>query len=352
MPEAPGHRLRVASVVPQTHDSVSVAFDVPAALADRFRHRPGQFLTLRVPAAGGGWAARCYSLSSAPDDGPPTITVKRVRDGLASNWICDSLRPGSEIEVLPPAGAFVPREGHRNLLLLAGGSGITPIMSILRARMSRPGGTAVLVYANRDERSVIFSAELRELSARHPDRLVVIHLLESVQGLPAVGQLARLCAPFAASDAALLCGPAPFMEAVAAALARVGIARERIVTEKFRSLESDPFAVSDATVPGDAMSGKSAREGTPATVAVELDGERRTFTWPAQTVLLDLLRAHGVDAPFSCREGACSACACRLRAGEVKMLRNDVLEEEDLADGYILACQSLPVSDHVEVTYD
>jgi 3-ketosteroid 9alpha-monooxygenase subunit B len=348
MPASPGHRLRVAAVVRETHDSVSVAFDMPAGLAGRFRHLPGQFLTLRIPVPGGGWAARCYSLSSAPDDGLPTITVKRVRDGLASNWICDALHPGSEVEVLPPAGLFVPRDDQRNLLMLAGGSGITPIMSILRARLAVPGTTAVLIYANRDERSVIFSADLRELGAKYPERLLVIHLLESVQGLPTVGQLARLCAPFAAADAALLCGPAPFMDAAAAALARAGISRERIVTEKFRSLESDPFAVPDR----DAVVGDRPVDGRVATVEVQLDGEHRTLNWPAQTLLLDLLRANGLDAPFSCREGACSACACRLLGGEVKMLRNDVLEEEDLADGYILACQSLPVSDQVEVTYD
>ena len=237
-----GHRLRVAAVVRETQDSVSVAFDVPAALADRFRHLPGQFLTLRIPVPGGGWAARCYSLSSAPGDGPPTITVKRVQDGLASNWICDTVQPGSEIEVLPPAGLFAPQEEHQHLLLLAGGSGITPIMSILRSRLAQPGTSAVLIYANRDEQSVIFGAELRKLTAMHASRLLVIHLLESVQGLPTTQLLAQLCAPFAASDAALLCGPGPFMDAASTALAEAGMTRERIVTEKFRSLDSDPFA--------------------------------------------------------------------------------------------------------------
>jgi 3-ketosteroid 9alpha-monooxygenase subunit B len=351
MPASPGHRLRVAAVVRETHDSVSVAFDVPAGLTGRFRHLPGQFLTLRIPVPGGGWAARCYSLSSAPDDGLPTITVKRVRDGLASNWICDALQPGSEVEVLPPAGLFVPREDHQDLLLLAGGSGITPIMSILRHRLSRPGGTAVLIYANRDERSVIFADELRALSAGHPGRLLVIHLLESVQGLPTVGQLARLCAPYADADAALLCGPAPFMAAAAAALTQAGMSHERVVTEKFLSLEGDPFALPDPAALA-AAAGEGATAGRVATLEVELYGQRRALDWPAQTLLLDTLRANGLDAPFSCREGACSACACRLLAGEVKMLRNDVLEEEDLAEGYILACQSLPVSDQVGVTYD
>ncbi|WP_043841731.1 ferredoxin--NADP reductase [Amycolatopsis taiwanensis] len=341
-------RLRVARVVRETHDAVSVEFEVPAELVERFRFEPGQFLTLRIPTPDGGWAARCYSLCSAPGDGPPTITVKRVAGGLASNWICETLGPGDEIEVLPPAGLFVPRAGQRDLLLFAGGSGITPIMSILRARLAAPGGSAVLVYANSDERSVIFAGELRRLAAEHPDRLLVLHLLDSVQGLPTAELLASLCRPFRAADVAMLCGPAPFMAVAGEALARLGVPRERVVTEKFRSLESDPF-----TEPGSATDAETVPAGREAaTVTVELDGERRTLPWPAQTPLLDLLRGNGLDAPFSCREGACSACACRLVAGEVKMLRNEVLEEEDLAEGYLLACQAVPVTEHVEVTYD
>jgi len=343
MTETPGQRLRVADVVAETHDAVSVSFEVPPGASETFHHRPGQFLTVRVPVPGGSWAARCYSLSSAPGDGRLTITVKRVPEGLASNWICDEVRPGTEIEVLPPAGMFVPREEDQNLLLVAGGSGITPIMSILRTRLARPGGSAVLVYANRDERSVIFGDELRALCAEHPDRLLVLHLLASVQGLPTVGQLSRLCKPFSTADSAMLCGPGPFMAVVTEALTRAGMPGDRIATEKYQSLQSDPFAESAEPAP--------AGEAT-ATVTVELYGERRTLPWPAQTPLLDLLRGNGLDAPFSCREGACSACACRLTEGEVKMLRNEVLEEDDLAEGYILACQAVPVTAHIEVTYD
>ncbi|QFU92505.1 ferredoxin--NADP reductase [Amycolatopsis sp. YIM 10] len=339
----PGRRLKVVSVVRETRDAVSVVLDVPADSAAAFRYRPGQFLTVRVPAPSGRWVARCYSLSGAPEDGPLTITVKRVADGIASSWICEELEPGHEIEVLPPAGNFVPRDEARELLLFAGGSGITPIMSILRARLARPGGSAVLVYANRDDQSVIFADELRALATAHPDRLLVLHLLESVQGLPTVDHLARLCRPSGAADLAMLCGPGPFMEVAADALSRIGVPGDRVVTEKFRSLESDPFA----DVRTDPVDQEAA-----ATVTVELDGERRTLAWPAQTPLLDLLRGQGMDAPFSCREGACSACACRLLSGEVQMLRNEVLEKEDLAEGYVLACQAVPVTEHIEITYD
>lgn len=366
------HRLAVGEVVAETADAVSVVFEVPAELAERYTYRPGQFLTLRVPGPDEGWVARCYSLCSSPEQGPGLkITVKRVADGWGSNWICDRLRPGMSLDVLPPAGLFTPRRWDRDLLLIAGGSGITPVMSILRAALARGSARLALLYANRDERSVIFAAELRELVAAHPDRLVVLHWLESVQGLPGCAALAELVRPFAGREV-FLCGPAAFMDTTCGALAELGVPRERLHIERFRSLTEDPFetpapARTATSVPSTATSAPSevavadaeegegaplSADGPASTVAVELDGERHTLRWPAGTKLLDLLREHGLDAPFSCREGACSACACRITAGEVKMLRNEVLDQCDLDEGYILACQALPVTDSVEVTYD
>ncbi|WP_413098269.1 2Fe-2S iron-sulfur cluster-binding protein [Streptomyces sp. Inha503] len=339
----PIRTLRVAEVTPETDDAVSVAFH--AEESGELLYRPGQFLTLRVPAPD-GWAARCYSLSSAPGDARPTVTVKRVPGGVASNWICDRLRPGDTIDVLPPAGRFTPAPGHRDLLLFAAGSGITPVMSILRAR-AREGGKAVLVYANRDERSVIFAAGLRRLTEEYPDRIQVVHWLETLYGLPDANRLAALVRSWAGADAAMLCGPAPFMRVSDEALRQLGMDRARVLTEEYRSLASDPF-VSLAAAPQEPPSDQAGA----TTVTVELDGERRTFPWPARTTLLDLLRAQDLDAPFSCREGACSACACRVVDGEVKLLRNTVLEDEDLAEGYVLACQAVPLTEHVEVVYD
>lgn len=341
-----GIRLRVRDVVVETPDARSVEFEIPPEHADRFRYAPGQFLTVRVPGGSGRTAARCYSLASAPDlDEHLTVTVKRVAGGAVSNWICDNLEPGHELEVLPPAGRFTPRSLDADLLMFAGGSGITPIMSIARSVLARSAGSVVLVYANRDERSVIFADRLRELSDRHPGRLTVLHLLESVEGLPSVARLRALATPFAGRDAALVCGPAPFMDAVTTALVEVGVPRERVIVERFLSLATDPFAETPAAVGTDP--GPDA-----ARLTVTLDGERREMAWPLTTPLLDLLRGAGLEAPFSCREGACSACACKVSGGEVRMIRNDVLEAEDLEEGWVLACQSLPVTDEVEITYD
>src|SRR5262249_52604272 len=153
--------LRVAEVVPETADAHSVVFDVPDELAQRFRYRPGQFLTLRLPSDLTGSVARCYSLSSSPHDGVrPQITVKRTADGYGSNWICDHVETGTVLEVHPPSGRFVPKDLDADLLLLSGGSGITPVMSILRSALGQGEGHVVLVYANRDEDSVIFADTL------------------------------------------------------------------------------------------------------------------------------------------------------------------------------------------------
>jgi 3-ketosteroid 9alpha-monooxygenase subunit B len=318
------HRLRVTEVVDETPDAKSFVLE-----GGGFTPKPGQFLTVRI-----GTAARCYSLSSAPHE-PLKITVKRTPDGYGSHWMCDNAVVGTELDVLGPVGVFTPASLDGDLLAFAGGSGITPVMSIIRSVLAGGAGRVTLVYANRDEQSVIFARELAALAAAHPDRLVVVHWLESVQGLPTVPQLAALTRP---CDEAFVCGPTPFMDAARAALRQAGAARVHV--ERFASLSSNPFA--------DAV---ASEEGADATVEVELDGARHRFPWPARTRLLDLLLDQGLDAPFSCREGACSACACRLVAGEVKMLNNDVLDEQDLAEGYILACQAVPVTDEVKVTY-
>ncbi|MFL6143680.1 MAG: 2Fe-2S iron-sulfur cluster-binding protein [Labedaea sp.] len=332
-------RLTVAEVIEETEDARSLVFEPPAG----FTYRPGQFLTLRVPSERCGSVARCYSLCSSPHTGErPAVTVKRTPDGYASNWLCDHVRPGTVLEALGPAGIFAPRSLGGDLLLFAAGSGITPVSSIVKSALVEGTGRLVLCYANRDERSVIFRDELRALAGAHRGRLVVIHWLESLQGLPTVPQLRALAAPHAGAEV-LACGPKPFLAVVRGALAGLAVPRERIHIERFASLGANPF--DRATAPSPAGEIRS-------TVELELDGTRHRLRWPAQTRLLDLLLDNGLAAPSSCREGACGACACRLVSGEVKMLTNEVLEQEDLDDGIILACQSLPVTDVVEISYE
>ena len=352
--------LEVVDVVEETADARSISFRVPEGAEEHFRYKPGQFLTLAVPSDRTGVAARCYSLSSSPhDDGPLTVTVKRTAEGYASNWICDHLRPGSTIRSLPPSGIFTPASLDADLLLFGGGSGVTPVMSILRTALARGTGRIVLFYANRDERSVIFAAELARLAREHPERLQVVHWLESVQGLPDQAQLRAFAAAYADRDA-FVCGPAPFMKAAVAALRELDFPRARRHQEKFVSLGGNPFG--DAIGAGETQievtdtetdTETDAQVGRgPVRLEVELDGTTHSFDdWAPGTTLLDHLEAKGVAAPFSCREGECSACAVRLLEGEGSMTNNDVLDDEDLADGIRLACQSHPVTDSVRATY-
>lgn len=350
MAEASFFRLRVAAVVPETADAHSVVFEVPDELEQRFRYRPGQFLTLRLPSDLTGSVARCYSLSSSPHDGVrPQITVKRTADGYGSNWICDNVQSGTVLEVHPPSGRFVPRDLDANLLLLSGGSGITPVMSILRAALGQGEGRVALVYANRDEDSVIFADDLRDLQKRYGDRLMVVHWLESLQGLPDGAALRGLVAPFADREA-FICGPGPFMDTAGEVLRELGVPRRRIHIERFVSLHEDPGAQSVATDVDEAPV-----EGPPggsASLVADLDGEQHRLTWPVGTTLLDLMLDSGLDAPYSCKQGQCSACTCRLTEGEVDLRHNEVLDEQDLAEGYTLACQSMPISESVAISYD
>ncbi|BBX00237.1 3-ketosteroid-9-alpha-monooxygenase, ferredoxin reductase component [Mycolicibacterium moriokaense] len=337
--------LQLAEVVEETADARSLVFKVPDGAdipVERLRYSPGQFLTLRIPSDRTGSVARCYSLCSSPYTGDPlTVTVKRTEGGYASHWLCDNAHAGMKIHVLAPSGTFVPKTLDTDFLLLGAGSGITPMMSICKSALSEGSGKVVLIYANQDENSVIFGAALRDLAAKYPDRLTVVHWLVSVQGLPSAAALAGLAEPYAGHDA-YICGPGPFMAAAEEALKAVGA--ERIHIEVFKSLESDPFA---AVV----IEEDDSDEG-PATAIVTLDGETHEITWPRNAKLLDVLLDKGLDAPFSCREGHCGACAVLKKSGEVEMEVNDVLEQSDLDEGLILGCQARPRSDSVEVTYD
>ncbi len=329
------YQVPVAEVIRETDEACSLVLDVPPPLAATFGYRPGQFITVRVPSDLTGSVARCYSLSSSPLTGErPAITVKRTADGYASNWIVDRVAAGTVLDLLPPAGTFSPRSLDADFLLFAAGSGITPVMSILKSVLAAGRGRVVLVYANRDERSVIFGASLRRLAASAPGRLVIVHWLDSLHGVPAAPAIAALSRPYASYDA-FICGPDPYLAVVRDAL---GPGR-RVHVERFVSLAENPFE--ETLVAG----------GLPATLSVTLDDATTTLPWPAGTRMLDVLIDAGLDAPYSCRQGICGACACQLTGGEVEMAHNEVLEAADIADGYILACQAVALTPEVGITY-
>jgi 3-ketosteroid 9alpha-monooxygenase subunit B len=333
------YQVRVAEVVRETDDACSLVLDVPPELESLFGYRPGQFVTVRVPSEQTGSVARCYSLSSSPQAGDrPAITIKRTDGGYASNWIHDNITAGSTVDLLPPAGTFVPKVLDLDFLLFAAGSGITPVMSIVKSVLAGGRGRVVLIYANRDERSVIFAAALRDLVAEAAGRLTVVHWLDSLLGVPSAAAMAALARPYAGHDA-YICGPDAFLGLVREALGQLGVPARRVHVERFLSLADNPFEAQAVT-------------GPEATLAVTLeDGAAKRLPWPAGVRMLDVLIDAGLDAPYSCRQGICGACACQLTSGEVEMAHNEVLEQADLDEGYILACQAVPLTPEVSITY-
>jgi 3-ketosteroid 9alpha-monooxygenase subunit B len=246
---------------------------------------------------------------------------------------------GAVLDVLPPAGTFCPGSLSGDFLLFAAGSGITPVMSILKSALAGGRGRVVLVYANRDEGSVIFGSLLRRLAFDSGGRLVVVHWLDSLLGVPSAAALAALARPYVSFDA-FICGPDAYLAVVREALGRLGVPGSRVHVERFLSLAENPFEDAPVVVGGAA-----------ATLSVTLDGATTRLPWPAGIRMLDVLIEAGLDAPYSCRQGICGACACQLTGGEVEMAHNEVLEPADLADGYILACQAVSLTLEVCITY-
>jgi 3-ketosteroid 9alpha-monooxygenase subunit B len=338
------HELRVARVVSESHDSMSIVLEIPEPLRDAFGYRAGQFLSFKVPFEG-QVLVRSYSLSSSPDtDSEHKVTVKRVDDGRISNLFNDEVREGSRLMVVPPAGFFVLEPGTaRDLTLFSGGSGITPCISILKTALRTTGLRIRLVYANRDERSIIFRDEIEALRREHADRLSVIHSLDDVHGLVTAQDVAKHV------DGALdrdfyLCGPGAFMDTVEEALLGLGVARERIHIERFVS-PPDPGS---AQAQAPAVQGE---EVAPSTIAIVLDGERHEIAYEAGERVLATVRRAGLEPPFSCEEGYCSCCMAKLRKGRVVMAANDCLTPELVDEGWVLTCQSRCVSPDVEIEY-
>src|SRR5689334_3441229 len=337
------HSLKVARVVEETADARTIEFEIPKELRKTFLYKPGQHLQLHVP-CGPKPLPRCYSLSGtltiAGD--PWRVTVKRVADGRASNWLCTELKAGDTLEVAPPAGMFIAKSFDQDFLMYAGGSGITPVYSILRSVLAASKARIRLIYANRDDKSVIFGKQLAELSAKHPDRLQVIHWLDVLQGFASQAQLAQLAKGWEHAQC-FICGPGAFMDAAAAALKDLGVPHANVHIERFVSLPED---ADDVAAPAAPAAGEVAAE-----VEAELDGVVTKTTCQPGQLLIEALEAAGMAPPFSCRSGACAACMCKLDEGEVEMVHNHVLGQNDLDQGWILCCQSIPKSPKIKISY-
>ncbi|WP_029105482.1 ferredoxin--NADP reductase [Mycobacterium sp. 360MFTsu5.1] len=328
--------LRIKRVVRETGDAVSLVLDIPEDCAPRFRYQAGQFLTLRVQ-LGGDQHRRCYSMSSSPHNGDDLqITIKRDGSGLVSNWLNDSAEVGGHIEAAPPEGRFVLGDGERDLVAFAGGSGITPIHSLIGAALAGTARRIRLFYANRSSDSVIFADSLAALAESHPDRLTVRHHFDDVDGIVQPEAIASFIAE--AGDAEYyICGPGPFMAAVESAVMQTGTPRSRIHLERFEV----------ATVSAEETAASVTEE-----VTIELDRRKTTVEYRAGNTLLQTARIAGLRAPSSCETGSCGTCMARIVEGSAHMLNNDALDDDEVADGWVLTCQSLPTSRTVRVVYE
>ena len=335
------HVLSIAQVIDETPDARSFVLDIPAELADDFRYEAGQFLTFKVPFEATE-LIRCYSLASSPDaDGGHKVTVKRVDDGRVSNWMNDTLVAGSRIAVMAPTGRFVLRESEAPVLLFGGGSGITPVISILKTALATTERRIRLFYANRDAASVIFREELDALEAAHPARLQVIHHLDADAGFAAPTQIQAALQGF--EDAHVyVCGPTPYMDLVEATLEAGGIGGERIFIERFES-------PADGEAPAVVL---SADAEVPTTLQIHLGGQVHEVPYEKGQSILSAARKAGLEAPFACEEGYCGSCAAKRLAGEVTMATNDVFEDDELAEGWVLTCQGVASGARCEVSYD
>jgi ring-1,2-phenylacetyl-CoA epoxidase subunit PaaE len=351
------YTLRVAEIVPETDEANSIRFEVPEEHKEAFRFKAGQHLSVRAD-IGGEEVRRNYSLCVAPDEGQLKVTVKRIAGGVFSNWVGDNLKAGDTLDVMAPHGSFTvefdPTKANR-YVAFAGGSGITPVMSLIKTALSiEPESRFTLFYGNRDSNSVIFLEQLAALKDRYLGRLELYHFLSDEEGDVDLfnGMLDRetcdealdhLVNDAKAIDAWFICGPGPMMDAAEAALTDRGVAKDRVHIERF--LAGRPSAALAAQM------AQLQEKAAGLTLSVTLDGRTRKVEF-TEANILDSAREAGLPAPFACKAGVCATCRARVTKGKVEMAARYGLTDEEVAAGYVLTCQSVPVGEGVAVDYD
>ena len=355
------HALKIASVQRETSDAISVVFDVPHALADKYRYTQGQHLTLRAQVNGED-LRRSYSICSGVDDGILRVAIKTVSDGAFSVWANTYLAPGMTLDVMSPAGRFftlLDPSQQKHYVAFAAGSGITPVLSLIKSALGRePGSRFTLVYGNRNVASILFSEELEDLKDRYMNRFTLHHVLSrEPQDVPLFNgridvekcrALFSTVLPADDIDEAFVCGPGEMLDSVRDTLVEAGVEPAHVHIERFAT-------------PGEVRSMLRVAIVVPATsavlpsaeVTVIADGVTRTVRVPFEGIsILDAALAAGADLPFACKGGVCCTCRARVLEGEVIMDKNYSLEPHEMARGFVLSCQSHPISQRVVISYD
>jgi len=354
------HPLRVREVLPDTAEAVVVAFDVPLELREVFSFTQGQYLTLRTEIDGAD-LRRSYSICAGVDDGELRVGVRKVKGGVFSNWINEHLRPGHTISVMAPQGRFfVPIEpsARRHHVGIAGGSGVTPILSTMKTVLARePLSDFTLIYGNRALKSTMFKEEIEDLKNKYLTRLTLHHVFSDehtdaplnmgVMDRAKIGEFLASVVPAAGIDHVFICGPFQMNDEAEAALLEAGVPEERIHIERFGvALPSTGAvgAVVHEAKPGDAEQAK---------ITIIRDGLKREISFTKdQPSILDAASAAGLEVPFSCTSGVCGTCRAKLVEGEVRMERNFALDKNEVANGFVLTCQAHPITDRVTLSFD
>lgn len=351
------HDLSVRRVEPDTAEAVVVSFDVPPALRDVFGFTQGQYLTLRKTIDGED-LRRSYSICAGVDDGELRVGVRKVKGGVFSNWINERLQPGDTIAVMAPQGRFfVPLDpaARRHHVGIAGGSGITPILSIMKTVLARePQSRFTLIYGNRMLRSTMFKEELEDLKNRYMARLVLHHVFSDDptdaplnMGLMNREKIAEFLAgvlPAASIEHVYVCGPYQMNDEAEAALLAAGVPEDRIHIERFGVAPQAGGAIVHQAMPGDAEA---------ARVVIIRDGMKREIDFHKdQPSILDAASAAGLEVPFSCTSGVCGTCRAKLLEGQVRMERNFALDKAEVAAGFVLTCQAHPTTERVVLSFD
>jgi len=351
------HTLTVTDVHKTIRDAVVVTLAPTAGEEAAFAFTQGQYLTLRRD-FDGQELRRSYSICAGRGEGVLQIGIKRVEGGAFSTWANENLKPGDVIEAMAPMGSFhtpLDPAAARSYLGFAGGSGITPVLSILKTVLDEePQSDFTLVYANRAVNTIMFREELEDLKNRYMGRLTVIHILEAdtqeidlFTGLVDEAKCAQLFEHWidiAAIDTAFICGPEPMMLGIAKALRAAGLTDAQIKFELFASAQPGRAPKKAAAA------GASAGAATQAVIT--LDGASRTVEMDRETSLLDAALESSLDAPFACKAGVCSTCRAKVTEGEVEMRANHALEDYEVEQGYVLTCQCYPLTNKVAVDYD
>jgi ring-1,2-phenylacetyl-CoA epoxidase subunit PaaE len=352
------HRLKIAEVRRETADAVSIQFEIPQTLRSTFAFKAGQHLTLRTEIAGED-TRRNYSVCVSPHDGEIRIAIKQMPGGKFSSWANLELKVGHSIDVLPPMGRFVLPDSSisaQHYLAMAGGSGITPVISIIKTALKQiPDCRFTLLYGNRDTASIMFLEELAALKNRHMGRFEVYHFLENeaeeielfngrLDRTKCEEVLSRLV-DVASVDRFYICGPGPMMDAAEESLVSRDVPRDRILIERFTT----------GTVSAEQLANNEAlqQKAAGAALVVTLDGRRSSIRFDASKgSILDSVQAAGLPAPYACKGGVCTTCRAKVLAGTVAMKKNYGLTDQETAQGYVLTCQAVPTSDSVTISYD